>query len=107
MAGERPFLGFIFLFRSSSNLCVLCVLRGSVLQYFLYSFHELVKSQRHDGFDCRGVRPGAHYRASATRPYVQGAQKLRNESPLQVRRNDKVAAQRRRWTFYETISFHG
>jgi hypothetical protein len=26
-----------------------------------------------------------------------------HESPLQVRRNDKVAAQRRRWTFYETI----
>ncbi|MCX5909244.1 MAG: hypothetical protein NTY64_19245, partial [Deltaproteobacteria bacterium] len=35
---------------------------------------------------------------------MQGAQKLRSEAHLQVRRNDEVAAQRRRWTFYETIS---
>ena len=35
---------------------------------------------------------------------MQGAQKLRCEAHLQVRRNDKVEAQRRRWTFYETIN---
>jgi hypothetical protein len=35
---------------------------------------------------------------------MQGAQKLRSEAHLQVRRNDEVAAQRRRWTFCETIS---
>jgi hypothetical protein len=34
---------------------------------------------------------------------MQGAQKLRSEAHLQVRRNDEVAAQRRRWTFYEAI----
>jgi len=34
---------------------------------------------------------------------MQGAQKLRGEAHLRVRRNDEVAAQRRRWTFYETI----
>ena len=34
---------------------------------------------------------------------MQGAQKLRSEAHLQVRRNDEVEAQRRRWTFYETI----
>jgi len=39
---------------------------------------------------------------------IGGAQKLRSagaihESPLQVRCNDEVEAQRRRWTFYETI----
>jgi hypothetical protein len=34
-----------------------------------------------------------------------GAQKLRSEAQLQVRRNDEVAAQRRRWTFYETITY--
>jgi|APFre7841882724_1041349.scaffolds.fasta_scaffold180658_1 hypothetical protein len=34
---------------------------------------------------------------------MQGAQKLRSEAHFQVRRNDEVAAQRRRWTFYETI----
>ena len=36
---------------------------------------------------------------------MQGAQKLRSEAHLRVRRNDEVAAQRRRWTFYETINF--
>jgi hypothetical protein len=36
-------------------------------------------------------------------PTMQGAQKLRSEAHLQVRRNDEVEAQRRRWTFYETI----
>jgi hypothetical protein len=36
---------------------------------------------------------------------MQGAQKLRSEAHSQVRRNDEVAAQRRRWTFYETIKF--
>jgi hypothetical protein len=34
---------------------------------------------------------------------MQGAQKLRSEAHLQVRRNNEVEAQRRRWTFYETI----
>jgi len=36
-------------------------------------------------------------------PTMQGAQKLRSEAHFQVRRNDEVAAQRSRWTFYETI----
>jgi hypothetical protein len=36
---------------------------------------------------------------------MQGAQKLRSEAHLQVRRNDEVAAQRSRWTFYETIKY--
>jgi nitrate reductase NapE component len=36
---------------------------------------------------------------------MQGAQKLRSEAHLLVRRNDEVAAQRRRWTFYATINF--
>jgi hypothetical protein len=36
---------------------------------------------------------------------MPGAQKLRSEAHLQVRLNDEVAAQRRRWTFYETIKF--
>ena len=35
---------------------------------------------------------------------MQGAQKLRGEAHYRVRRNDKVAAQRSRWTFYETFS---
>jgi hypothetical protein len=35
---------------------------------------------------------------------MQGAQELRSEAHLQVRRNDEVAAQRRRWTFYEVIT---
>jgi hypothetical protein len=34
---------------------------------------------------------------------MQGAQKLRSEAHLWVRRNDEVEAQRSRWTFYETI----
>jgi len=34
---------------------------------------------------------------------MQGAQNLRREAHLRVRRNDEVEAQRRRWTFYETI----
>ena len=34
---------------------------------------------------------------------MQGAQKLRSEAHSQVRRNDEIAAQRRRWTFYEAI----
>ena len=36
---------------------------------------------------------------------MQGAQKLRSEAHLRVRRSDEVEAQRRRWTFYETIKF--
>jgi hypothetical protein len=35
---------------------------------------------------------------------MQGAQKLRSEAHFQVRRNDEGEAQRRRWTFYETIN---
>jgi len=34
---------------------------------------------------------------------MPGAQKLRREAPLQVRRNGEVEAQRRSWAFYETI----
>jgi len=34
---------------------------------------------------------------------MQGAKKLRSAAHFQVRRNDEVAAQRSRWTFYETI----
>jgi hypothetical protein len=34
---------------------------------------------------------------------MQGAQKLRSEAYLWVRRNDEGEVQRRRWTFYETI----
>jgi hypothetical protein len=34
---------------------------------------------------------------------MQGAQKLMSEAHLQVRRNDEVEAQRRRWIFYEII----
>jgi hypothetical protein len=36
---------------------------------------------------------------------MQGAQKLRREAHLRVRRNDEVEAQRRRWTFYKAINF--
>jgi hypothetical protein len=35
---------------------------------------------------------------------MQGAQKLRSEAYLQVRCNDEVEAQRRRWTFWEAIT---
>jgi len=35
---------------------------------------------------------------------MQGAQKPRSEAHILVRRNDEVEAQRRRWTFYETIT---
>jgi hypothetical protein len=34
---------------------------------------------------------------------MQGAQKLWREAHMQVRRNDEVEAQRRRWTFHEVI----
>ncbi len=34
---------------------------------------------------------------------MQGAQNLRSEAYLAVRRNDEGEAQRRRWTFYEAI----
>ena len=37
---------------------------------------------------------------------MQGAQKLKSEAHLQVRRNDEVAAQRSRWTFCETTKIH-
>jgi putative transposase len=37
---------------------------------------------------------------------MQGAQKLRSEAHLSVRRNDEVEAQRRRWTFYEVIKLY-
>ncbi len=36
---------------------------------------------------------------------MQGAQKLRGEPHFHVRRSDEAEAQRRRWTFYETIKF--
>jgi len=36
---------------------------------------------------------------------MQGAQKLRSEAHIWMRRNDEVEAQRRRWTFYETIYY--
>jgi hypothetical protein len=36
---------------------------------------------------------------------LQGAQKLRSEAHVLVRRNDEVAAQRRKWTFYEAMKF--
>ena len=48
----------------------------------------LIKSHYADSFDCRGVRPDAHDRASAARPYMPDAQKLRSEAHNQVRRND-------------------
>jgi len=35
---------------------------------------------------------------------MQGAQNLRSEAYLPVRCNDEGEAQRRRWTFYETIN---
>ena len=35
---------------------------------------------------------------------MQGAQFLRSEAYLAVRRNDEGEAQRRRWTFYEAIT---
>jgi head-tail adaptor len=42
---------------------------------------------------------------------MQGAQKLRSEAHLWVRRNDEVEAQSRserdRWTFYEIINVQG
>jgi len=38
---------------------------------------------------------------------MQGAQKLRSEAHFQVRRNDEVEAQRRRWAFYVTIKKGG
>jgi hypothetical protein len=34
---------------------------------------------------------------------MQGAQELRSEAHCKVRCKDEVEAQRRRWTFYETI----
>src|SRR4030042_7034501 len=38
---------------------------------------------------------------------MPGAQELRSEQHFGVRRTDEVAAQRRRWTFYETIRIAG
>jgi hypothetical protein len=38
---------------------------------------------------------------------MQGAQKLRSEAHLRVRRNEEVEAQRSRWIFYETIKYEG
>jgi hypothetical protein len=57
-------------------------------------FDELVKSQLNDGF----------VKTSPAKA-EQGAQKLRSETHLWVRRNDEVEAQRSRWTLYETIRF--
>jgi hypothetical protein len=36
---------------------------------------------------------------------MQGAQNLRSEAYLPLRCNDEGEAQRRRWAFYEAISF--
>ncbi len=38
---------------------------------------------------------------------MQGAQNLRSEAYLKVRRNDEGEAQRRRWIFYEAINMSG
>jgi hypothetical protein len=35
---------------------------------------------------------------------MQGARKLRSEVHFGARRNDEVEAQRRSWTFYETVN---
>jgi hypothetical protein len=43
-------------------------------------------------------------KVSGTMVWIIGAQKLRSEAHLQVRRNDKVEAQRRRSVFSETIT---
>jgi hypothetical protein len=62
---------------------------------------------------CRNIRGGETLltiseRVTGTRvsqkAQMPGAQKLRSEVPVRVRRNGEVAAQRRRWTFYETIA---
>jgi len=37
---------------------------------------------------------------------MQGAQNVRSEAYLQVRRNDEGEAQRRRWPFYEAIKLY-
>ena len=66
---------------------------------------DLVKSHQNDGFIV-GARCFAPDIGPAQRaPTMQGAQKLRSEAYLQIRCNDEVAAQRRRWTFYEAINF--
>jgi len=54
------------------------------------------------------TRKGSPKRWVRTKLQMQGAQKIIivgaiHESPLRVRCNDEVEAQRRRWTFYETI----
>jgi hypothetical protein len=62
--------------------------------FFHIIFDDLAKSQRTDGF----------VKSSPAKAGL-GAQKLRSEAHFQVRRNDEVAAQRRRRTFYEAITF--
>jgi hypothetical protein len=69
---------------------------------------DLVKSHQNHGFDCWGVRWTPMIERAPLVPTMPGAQKLRSEAHLQVRRNDEVAAQSRserdRWTCYETIN---
>jgi hypothetical protein len=64
--------------------------------YEFIIFDDLVKSLQNDGF----------VKSSPAKAGL-GAQKLRSEAHVQVRRNDEVAAQSRserdRWTFYEVI----
>jgi len=54
----------------------------------LLPFNGLLKSPRDDGLIRRGVRPDALVRRARLAPTMQGAQKLRREAHLQVRRND-------------------
>jgi hypothetical protein len=67
------------------------------MRFLCLNLDELVKSREIDGF----VK-------SSPAKAGQGAQKLRSEAHLHVRRNDEVEAQSRserdRWTFYETIN---
>jgi len=56
--------------------------------------------RNHQGLSSRKKQPERWFRKKLQ---MQGAQKLRSEAHLGVRRNDEVEAQRRRWTFYKTI----
>jgi len=51
----------------------------------------------------RGARKKSPERWFRKKVQMPGAQKMRSEEHCQVRRNDEVAAQRHRWTYYETI----
>ena len=69
------------------------------VSYETIKFGNLASNHQNDGFDCRGVRPDAHYRASATRPYMPGAQKLRSAAHFQG------ALQRRSWSATPQMDF--